>query len=195
MRRLQSFLLTFVLPIAAVCCVIWGCDTKNSSMMHLCKHTYALCTSALCVPQPGDPTKAICFCDVEEGASMGTAPCNELQPTTDDKGIMTVYSTYSFKQYSEGKQGMQCPAGTPWTWCLNKKCTVDPTDANKAICTCDVVRTEDWMTLGGNCDTSTCATGYWSGVTMSTYNDGNVFLMKALGMDTSPVKWCPGANP
>jgi len=21
---------------------------------------------------------------------------------------------------------MKCPKGTPWTWCLNKRCTVDP---------------------------------------------------------------------
>ncbi|MBS0653068.1 MAG: hypothetical protein JSR39_06005 [Verrucomicrobia bacterium] len=195
MKQLKSILISFVLPIAAVCCVVFGCDSLNSGKMNLCKHQYALCTSAQCVPQPGDPTKAICFCDVEEGPSMGTVSCDGLQPGTDSNGVRTVYSTYSLKQYVEGKKGMKCPEGTPWTWCLNKRCTVDPADPKKAICTCDVVRTQEWMTLGGNCDTSTCATGYWSGAPVSTNADGNVFLMKALGIETSPVKWCPATTP
>ncbi len=195
MQRLKSILFSYILPAFAVCGVVFGCDLLNSTQKHLCKHSYALCTSALCVPQPGDPTKAVCFCDVEEGPSMATTSCDALEPSTDANGIRTVYSTFSYKQYKEGKRGMKCPAGTPWTWCLNKRCTVDPSNARKAICTCDVLRTGEWMTLGGNCDTSTCETGYWSGATMDAFGEGNVFMAKALGLESLPVKWCPNVTP
>lgn len=186
---MKQVLLTFILPIIAVAAVAFSYDqTKNSNT--LCKHQYAVCTSALCVPQPGDPTKAVCFCDVEEGVSMSTVPCDTIKPSTDANGIRTVYSTFSLVQFQQGKKGMKCPNGTPWTWCLNKQCTVDPSNPKKAICTCDVVRKDEWMTLGGNCDTSTCKTGYWSGAAMDDFNSGNIFLTKALGLEKSPLKWC-----
>src|SRR5579872_2239673 len=105
--------LTYCIPIIAVFIIAYGCKRESDGKMSMCNHTYALCTSARCIPEPGDPSKAICFCDVEEGASMSTAPCNELQPSTDANGIQTVYSTFSYKQYAEGKRVMKCPAGTP----------------------------------------------------------------------------------
>ena len=195
MKRFKSLFITFFLPIAAVCCVIAGCDSLSKEQMYLCKHQYALCTSARCVPQPGDATKAICFCDVEDGSSMGTIPCDRLSPSTDAEGVRTVYSTFSFHQYGEGKRNMICPEGTPWSWCLNKRCTVDPADPKKAICTCDVVHTGKWLTLGGNCDPSTCETGYWSGATINAHDEGIAFLTKALGLAESPVKWCQEVSP
>lgn len=187
--KFKSAFLSFLVPVAAVLAVSFAYN-KGGSTNYLCKHQYALCTSALCIPQPGDPTKAICFCDVEEGPNMSTVPCDTLKPSVDGYGIRTVYSTFSLKQFTSGKKGMKCPSGTPWTWCLNKRCTVDPTDPTKAICLCDVVRTGAWMTLGGDCDTSTCNTGYWSGALMSDFDEGVVFLSKALGIDQTPVKWC-----
>jgi len=189
MKNLNPALISYIFPLIAVLIVSVGYN-KASSTNHLCKHQYALCTSALCIPQPDDPTKAICFCDVEEGASMATIPCESIKPSTDTNGIRTVYSTFSLKQFTSGKKGMKCPEGTPWTWCLNKRCTVDPSDSKKAICICDVVRTDEWMTLGGNCNTSTCKTGYWSGAALKDFDDGVIFLSKVLGMDQTPVKWC-----
>lgn len=191
MNHIKSFLISYLLPAAAVALVACGYVQAGSSDMQLCKHQYALCTSAKCIPQPGEPTKAICLCDVEEGASMSTTACDQLKPSTDANGIRTVYSTFSFAQF-QSKQSMKCPEGTPWTWCLNKRCTVAPDNSKKAICVCDVVRTGgEWTTLGGNCDTSTCATGYWSGATIKAYGEGNAFLVKALGLKDSPSKWCP----
>ena len=37
--------------------------------------------------------QAICFCAVEEGASMASVPCNTIQPSTDANGIRTVYAS------------------------------------------------------------------------------------------------------
>lgn len=196
MFSLKHLVLSYVLPVAGVLAalgIVYSFDSPENGN-HLCKHEYALCTSALCIPQPDDPNKAVCFCDVEEGASLATVPCHTILPSTDSHGIRTVYSTFSMKQFGEGKKSMICPHGTPWTWCLNKKCTVDPTNAKKAICTCDVMRTHEWTTLGGNCDTATCKTGYWSGATMKDINGGSAFLIKKLGLDKSPLKWCPATH-
>lgn len=90
---------------------------------------------------------------------MGTTHCKKLEPKIDSNGVQTVYSTFSLEQLSEGKKVMQCPNGTPWTWCLNKKCTVDPMDPNKVVCICDIMYQEDWVTFGGNCDQATCQPG------------------------------------
>ena len=190
-----SFASFLLIAAAAVFTIAFGNEQAAKSDMQLCKHQYALCTSALCIPQPGDPTKAICFCAVEEGASMASVPCNTIQPSTDANGIRTVYSSFSFEQFKQGKKVLRCPGGTPWTWCLNKRCTVDPSDPKKAICVCDVLRTGESITLGGNCDTATCSTGYWSGATVKDFNEATSFMVKALSLDQSPVKWCPGAKP
>ncbi len=190
---LKTGLIAYVLPLVAVFVVVVGCE-KAKSANRICKQQYALCTSAVCVPQAGDPTKADCFCDVEEGLSLSSVPCDTLQPSTDANGIRTVFSTFSFKQFQEGKKGMKCPNGTPWTWCLNKKCTVDPSNPKKAICICDVMRTGEWTTVGGDCDTSTCETGYWSGATIKDLEEANVFMTRALGLTASPVKWCQAVD-
>ena len=184
-----------VTAAAAIFTIAFGYEQAATPGMELCKHQYALCTSALCIPQPDDPTKAICFCAVEDGASMSSVACNTTQPSTDANGIRTVYSAFSLEQFKQGKKVLQCPNGTPWTWCLNKRCTVDPSDPKKAICVCDVLRTEEWITLGGNCDTATCKTGYWSGATVKDFNEAASFMEKALGLDKSAVKWCQAPKP
>jgi hypothetical protein len=190
-----SFAFALVIAAAAVLTLAFGAEQAAKSTMLLCKHRYALCTSALCIPQPGDPTKAICFCDVQDGASMSSVPCNTTEPSTNANGIRTVYSAFSLEQFKEGKKVLKCPNGTPWTWCLNKRCTVDPSDPKKAICTCDVLRTGEWITLGGKCDTGTCTTGYWSGATVKDFDEAASFMVKSLNLDHSPVEWCPGAKP
>jgi hypothetical protein len=187
-------LIAYVLPVAAVLLVAYGYAHTAEGKNTLCNHEFALCTSALCVPIPGDPTKAICFCDVEEGKSMSTVPCDSIKPSTDENGIKTVYSTFALKQFQAGKKGLKCPDGTPWTWCLNKRCTVEPADPKKAICTCDVLRKGEWMTLGGDCKKSTCKTGYWSGASLPDVESGAAFLTKAFGLEKSPIKWCEDAK-
>jgi hypothetical protein len=190
-----SFASFLLVAAAAVFAIALGDEQAAKSNMELCKHQYALCTSALCIPQPGDPTKAICFCEVEEGASMSSVPCNTIKPSTDANGIRTVYSAFSLEQFKQGKKVLRCLNGTPWTWCLNKRCTVEPSDPRKAICVCDVLRTGEWITLGGKCDTGTCTTGYWSGAAVKDFDEATSFMVKALNLDHSPVEWCPGTKP
>ena len=152
-------------------------------LMSLIKPTFACCLL----------TAAVAVFAIAVGAEQSAKQSMEL--CTDANGIRTVYSAFSLEQFKEGKKVLRCRNGTPWTWCLNKRCTVDPSDPKKAICVCDVLRTEEWITLGGNCDTATCKTGYWSGATVKDFNEASSFMQKALSLDHSPVEWCQAPKP
>lgn len=191
MKPLKPILIFLCILIVVGFVLVFNHDRHfKQPPLKICEHEYALCTSAKCIPDPSNPGQAVCFCDVKEGKSMSTTRCKNLKPKTDSKGIRTVYSTYSLDQYLEGKKGMQCPDGTPWSWCLNKKCTVDPMDPKKAVCVCDIMHEGEWVTLGGNCDTTTCQTGYWSGATVESIKEASDFLIKELGVDPSNLKSC-----
>ena len=56
-----SFASFLLIAAAAVFTIAFGNEQAAKSETQLCKHQYALCTSALCIPQPGDPTKVIAF--------------------------------------------------------------------------------------------------------------------------------------
>lgn len=86
---------------------------------------------------------------------------------------------------------MVCPSGDPWTNCLDVRCVVDPYHPAQAICYCQIERTGEFTTAGGNCDTSTCKHAYWSAATIPSYEQGVAFLLNALHLSQSPAKWCP----
>src|SRR4029453_17596438 len=111
-----SFASFLFIAAAAVFAIALGNEQAANSNMVLLKQQYAVFTSAFCIPQPDDPTKAICFCDVEEGASMSSVPCNTIQPSTDANGIRTVYSAFSLEQFKQGKKVLRCSSGTSRTW-------------------------------------------------------------------------------
>lgn len=164
--------------------------TQKEEGPAVCRSRYALCTSAQCIPDPLDSSKTICFCDILEGPSLGNLPCDERTPYTDNEGAEHVISTFSFEQLDR-KQLMTCPDDTPWSNCLDQPCTADPQNPAKAICSCKLVRKGIWQTYGGNCDTDTCETGYWSGATVDGNSAYTKRLMQALGMQRSPIRFCP----
>ena len=182
------------LPVMAALIAAFGHAELAQAENYLCQQQFALCTSAPCIPEPGNPTVAICSCDVEDGPSLASVACDTVKPSTDANGIRTVYSQFALKQWQQGKKTLKCPSGTPWTWCLDKPCTVDPANPKKAICACDVVRTGEWITAGGNCNTATCNTAYWSAAPLDAFSDGTDFLLKSLKLKKSPVTWCRAAN-
>lgn len=167
---------------------------QKASEGHICSQEYALCTSAPCIPDPQDPKKSICFCTVQQGKSFGNASCAHRKPYTDKFGVRFVTSDYSFAEYHT-KKTMICPDGKPWSFCLDKKCTVDPKDPTRAICTCDVLHAQKFVTLGGNCDKATCDTAYWSGATLDEVNTAMSILSKAFGMQKGPENYCPDDKP
>src|SRR5262245_34020175 len=123
--------------------------------------------------------------------------CRAIQSNRAPMPTVSALSTQHSRSNNSSRvrKSFVAPPVLPWTWCLNKRCTVDPSDPKKAICVCDVLQTEEWITLGGNCDTGTCTTGYWSGATVKDFNQATSFMVKALSLDQSPVKWCPSAKP
>jgi hypothetical protein len=190
---MKSFSLR-VLPVMAALIAAFGHAESAQAENYLCQQQFALCTSAPCIPEPGNPKVAICSCDVEDGPSLASVACDTVKPSTDANGIRTVYSQFALKQWQQGKKTLKCPSGTPWTWCLDKRCTVDPANPKKAICACDVVRTGEWITAGGNCNRATCNTAYWSAAPLDAFSDGTDFLLKSLKLKKSPVTWCRAAN-
>lgn len=190
---MKSFSLR-ALPVMAALIAAFGHAESAQAENYLCQQQFALCTSAPCIPEPGNPKVAICSCDVEDGPSLASVACDTVKPGTDANGIRTVYSQFALKQWQQGKKTLKCPSGTPWTWCLDKPCTVDPANPKKAICACDVVRTGEWITAGGNCNTATCNTAYWSAAPLDAFSDGTDFLLKSLKLKKSPVTWCRAAN-
>jgi len=184
----RLFYLLLVVALAAVGVGYYKMSSGANAIV--CDQEYALCTSAPCIPDPTNPEKAICFCNVHNGLSFGQTSCKYRAAYTDSHGVRFVKSTYSFAEYGS-KKTMFCPSGNPWTFCLDKKCTIDPKDPSRAICTCDVLRTGRFLTLGGNCDTKTCATGYWSGATTADVDFAMPVLAKAMGMEKGPENYCP----
>lgn len=185
--------------VTTVAALLIGSDAKaevtgNKDGGVICEGRYVLCTSAPCVPDPRDPNKtAICVCEVNEGKSFGMKPCPERAPRSDENGIETLISTYSFAE-APTKPVMICPSGKPWTDCLDKPCTVDPLDPLKAICSCEIKRTSRFVTYGANCNGITCNTGFWSGATVEDFVSATEILGKALGLKKSPATFCPGVK-
>ncbi|WP_454785728.1 hypothetical protein [Legionella sp. WA2024007413] len=148
---------------------------QTSATPIICDQDYALCTSARCIPTPGSSTNAICDCVVEKGKSVGYKTCKERKPVQDKYKVTSLISTFSFEQFAT-KSSMNCPEGSPWTNCVDMLCTVDPQNSKRALCNCTIEWTQPFVTFGGDCNTNTCATGFWSGATKA---DG-IILRKAL---------------
>ncbi|WP_237699782.1 hypothetical protein [Coxiella burnetii] len=158
----------------------------------VCNQTYAICTSASCVPIPGNTVKALCDCKVENGASLGNTSCAYRKPKLIAYGLKQIISTYSFTE-TKINRVMTCSAGTPWANCLNAKCIVDRNAPSKAVCTCQIVASGSYVTYGGNCNTSTCRTQIWSGATKNDFLQGSAFLMQTLKLKKPPYRMCKKA--
>lgn len=185
MKYLYASFLAF-LAIGIVAC---GYSAMDGGKFSLCSEKYALCTSAQCIPNPTHPDQTICFCEVQEGINLGKMPCSKRIPYTDNKGGRHLVSTFSLEQFSAKKQ-MVCESGS-WSNCLDQPCVVNPLDPSKALCMCKIVRSGKFETLGGNCDTSTCEKGYWSGATTESNLKNIQVLVEALNLGKNPRNYCP----
>ena len=185
--------------LAALVAVLLGSSGMASAQDKplICDQQFALCTSASCVPSPGNPKVALCTCDVwdTKGATVGVASCDAVKPSTDANGWRTVYSYFALTQSYQGKRVMKCAAGTPWAECLNAKCSVDPANPSKAICACETMfQTGEWVTWAGNCNTQSCSKGFLNGTTAAAVLPGIDILTKDLNLKKSPVNYCSPAD-
>lgn len=142
----------------------------------VCEQSYALCTSAPCLPDPTTPGKSLCECSVEQGQSAGFTTCDKRKPSIDKYNVTHLISTFSFAQFGS-KKSLNCSKGDPWSNCVDMACTVDPQNPKRAICQCELNTTPAFFTFGGNCESKSCKTGFWSGATEGEASDA---LRKAM---------------
>ena len=76
----------YLCALLGILCVTCGYE-KSHTVGIICDQRYALCTSAPCIPDPQNPEKAICSCEVYEGKSFGQADCKKRKPHTDKHGV------------------------------------------------------------------------------------------------------------
>ncbi len=152
---------------------------SNTPMAIICDQTYALCTSAACIPDPVNSKNAICDCEVYQGKSAGYNSCSQRKPYLDQYKVMHVISTFSFEQFAT-KKSMTCPQGFLWTDCVDHSCTVDPKNKQRALCNCKIHSSKSFITFGGECNQQNCKTGFWSGATESTSKGLRQALMKEI---------------
>lgn len=126
----------------------------------LCNQTFALCTTAPCVPSPTDPNISVCDCVVVNGYSVGFKSCSERAQS--GRNVRSAFSTVNVNP-SFGV--LSCPSGVPWANCLDVMCEIDPTNPALAKCQCITVNTGESLTFGGGCDTATCTSTVWSAAT------------------------------
>jgi hypothetical protein len=158
----------------------------------LCNQTFALCTTAPCVPSPSDPNISVCECVVVNGFSVGFKPCPERAQSGNK-----VRSAFSTVNVNASFGVLSCPSGVPWANCLDVECEIDPNNPAVAKCQCITVKTGESRTFGGGCNTATCTSTIWSAATpdlpaTAQYRKG----MKQLGQQMVDFpRACPAPHP
>jgi thiol-disulfide isomerase/thioredoxin len=155
----------------------------------ICNQTFALCTTAPCVPSPTDPNISVCDCVVVNGHSLGFKSCSDRAQSGSK-----VRSNFSTVNINANFAVLSCPSGAPWANCLDVECEIDPHNPALAKCQCVTVRTGPSITFGGGCDTATCTSTIWSAAAPDVYQQGMGQFRKAmdqLGQPVSFPKACP----
>ncbi|WP_156738243.1 thioredoxin family protein [Mycobacterium sp. E2699] len=157
----------------------------------LCNQTFALCTTAPCVPSPTDPGISVCDCVVVNGYSVGFRNCNDRAQSGSK-----VRSAFSTVNVNANFGVLTCPSGVPWANCLDVECEIDPNNPAVAKCQCLTVTTGESRTFAGGCQTATCTSTIWSAATpdlpaTAQYRKG----MSQIGQPVNFPKTCPAPHP
>lgn len=157
----------------------------------LCNQTFALCTTAPCVPSPTDPGISVCDCVVVNGYSVGFRNCNDRAQSGNK-----VRSAFSTVNVNANFGVLTCPSGVPWANCLDVECEIDPNNPAVAKCQCLTVTTGESRTFAGGCETATCTSTIWSAATpdlpaTTQYRKG----MSQIGQPVNFPKTCPTPHP
>lgn len=199
LRRASVSLLPLVATTAAAC----DSPSKNSLPSNvnafevdgawICNQTFALCTTAPCVPSPTDPNISVCDCVVVNGHSLGLKSCSDRAQSGSK-----VRSNFSTVNINANFAVLSCPSGAAWANCLDVECEIDPHNPALAKCQCVTVKTGASITFGGGCDTATCTSTIWSAAEPDVYQQGMAQLRKAMAQLNQPVtfpKACPAPHP
>ena len=146
----------------------------------VCKSTYALCTTASCVPVAGTKDTVSCSCNVKTGYSVGTESCQDPTGTSGGK-IKSRY--FPVKSYAV------CHNDRPWAWCLDKPCTVNKDDPTKASCACTSVEDKGpYVIVTDSYTAKTCTTGIISSATVAQITQVTDFLKKSSKLKPFKIK-------
>jgi len=152
----------------------------------LCDQRYALCTSAACEPSATSPGTSVCTCKVTDGYSVGFKSCQQRAPAG-----RRLHSNFSLQSVTSSTRVMTCTERGRWVQCLDVICEVDPADPGRALCQCVNMKTGNFLTFGGDCDTRNCTSVIWSATTEpfpggAQYEKG----LKQLGIPYQVPKAC-----
>jgi hypothetical protein len=156
----------------------------------LCDQRFALCTTASCEPSKTNPNISVCRCKVTSDYSVGFKSCEQRAP----RGRQ-LHSNFSLLEVTDRTRVLTCKDKGLWVQCLDVVCEVDRNDPKHADCQCVNMRTKNFVTFGGNCDTRTCKTTIWSATT--TPYPGGAQLekgLKRLGIPFKAPKSCPAPS-
>jgi hypothetical protein len=136
----------------------------------VCKSTYALCTTALCTPIPGDKKFVSCKCNVETDYSAGLKNCEEKKSAA---GLQLRSRYHPISSYA------LCSNSRPWGWCLDSPCVADKNNPAQANCKCPLVANQgDYVVVNadGKYGDSACTTGLYSSATVDQLDQVTEFL-------------------
>ena len=103
--------------VCLLCALGFGMPLVAADSFVVCQSTYALCTTAKCIPVPGKTDTVSCACDVKSGYSAGQEACQSAKQTSEGEQVRS--------RYFPVKSHMVCSNNRPWAWCLDKVCLVD----------------------------------------------------------------------
>jgi hypothetical protein len=147
---------------------------------HICKSTYALCTTAKCAPATAGSDTVACSCEVRTGYSVGSAPCEAVKQTRAGSQVVARY--FPIKSYA------RCTNNRPWADCYDKTCVVDAEDPSKATCTCSVKESEgDYVRVTSSYSAEMCTIGLWSSATVSDLEKVTSFLKSRTSLPLFPL--------
>ena len=148
----------------------------------VCSGTYALCTMATCTPVAGRKRLLSCSCTVQQGYSAGAKSCREVP-----QGPPTAGETIPSRYYPI-KSTAVCSNSRRWAFCLDKKCTVDPS-LSTATCTCTrkSTPTQHYVVVADSVSASTCTTDIWSSATVQDVLQITGFLQNSQQLKPFPI--------
>lgn len=159
------------------------CFNVFAASFNTCKSTYALCTTAKCVPIAGKKDLVSCQCSVKTGYSAGTAACEPVKSTSAGKIIYSRY--YPIKSYAV------CENDRPWAWCLDKPCVINKKNPHSASCACSVVSKKGKYVVVTNTNQytkKTCTTDLYSSATLEDAEKITAFLKTQKHLKPYPIK-------
>lgn len=186
-----SFLRVILFILSSCLISSLNADSNNepSKQAVICNGDYVLCNAAACQQIPGVENRALCTCSVWQGKNIGFSSCEQRKAQSGTYKQTQLYSTFSFGGMHY--KYMQCPAGKPWTSCLDQRCYVDKNHPRKAYCNCEIKSGTPYVTFAGMCDSKRCEDSMWSGAKVKDNIELMALLAKGTGLKTPVKVSCP----